>query len=92
MTADGDGDFGPTLIWSIAVDAPITYDEYDIVIDKQEGAGIGTYNAADDGIDDVTVAGITAPIPEASTLVLLMTGILCLFGILYLRRRRERQI
>lgn len=28
----------------------------------------------------------------ASTLVLLMTGLLCLFGILYLRRRREREV
>ena len=65
-------------------DEPITYHEYDLVIDKQGVSGTSTYNA--------TVAGITAPIPEARTLILLMTGILCLFGILYLRRRRERQM
>ena len=92
VTADGTGAFGPTNIWSIPAEAPITYQEYDIIVDKQEVSGTGSYNAADDGIDDATVAGITAPIPEASTLVLLMTGLLCLFSILYLRRRRERQI
>ncbi len=61
------------------------------VLDNREAGNVGTYNAADDGLDDATVAGITAPIPEASTLVLLMAGIFFLFGAFYLRRRRERQ-
>jgi len=54
-------------------------------------AGTGTYNAADDSIDDATVAGIIAPVPEASTLVLLATGITSLFVVFYLRKRRARQ-
>ena len=54
--------------------------------------GTGNFNAADDGLNDAAVAGITTPIPGASTLVLLTTGILCLFSVLYLRRRRERQM
>jgi len=78
VTTDANGNLSRTLIWSIPVDAPITHHEYDIILDNQEAGNVGTYNAADDGIDDASVAGIAAPIPEANTLVLLMTGLLCI--------------
>jgi len=92
ITTDENGNLWPgTLIWPIDENEPITYEDYDIILDNQQSGTVDTYDAAD-AIDSATVAGILAPIPEASTLVLLMTGILCLFGILYLRRRRERQI
>ena len=32
ITTDRDGKFGPTLIWSMPSDAPITHHEYDIVV------------------------------------------------------------
>ncbi len=87
------GGFPATAVWAIPAEASITYAEYDIVADKQSDYGnTNRYNAASDSIDDASVAGITAPVSEASSLVLLTTGILCLFAILYLRRRRERQM
>ncbi len=89
--ANESGGFPATAVWVIPPGANITHAEYDIVADKQsDGGNTGRYNTASDGIDDATVVGITAPIPEASTLILLMTGLLFLFAIFYLRRRREK--
>lgn len=68
------GEFGPTLIWSIPVDAPITHHEYDIVVDKQ-GLGAFRYNPLLDGLDSVTCAGIVPPVPDASALELFASGL-----------------
>jgi len=73
ITTNGEGCFGPVCIWSIPPDAPATYDEWDIVVDKlDENAGI--FDPAD-GIDDAVVAGLVAPIPELLTLVLVAVGV-----------------
>jgi hypothetical protein len=68
------GEFGPTLIWSIPVDAPSTHHEYDIIVDKQ-GLGAFRYNPLLDGLDSATCAGIVAPVPDASALALFASGL-----------------
>jgi hypothetical protein len=84
------GNFGPTLIWSIPSDAPVTYHGYDIVVDKQIGGNVGVYNSADDGLDSATVAGIVAPVPDVSSLILFASGlVLVSVYFVYGRRRAE---
>ena len=89
VITDGSGNFGPTEIWAIPGDAPITHHEYDIVVDKQgDGTNTGKYNAASDGIDSATVVGFTAPIPEFTTIAIPVVAIL---GLLFLFSRRKRK-
>ena len=87
MITDGSGNFGPTLIWSIPSGAAVTNTAYDIVVDNLESGTVGTYNATDDGLDSATVAGISAPVPELSTIILFSVGLLTLAGYVWLRRR-----
>jgi len=75
ITTDAEGKFGPVLIWSIPSDAPVTHNEYDIVVDKQD-ANAGIYNSASDGIDSASVVGFIAPVPELPTVALLLIGLL----------------
>jgi len=83
------GRFGPTKIWSIPADAPITHHEYDIVVDYQR-VGAGRYNPIIDGLDSATCAGIVAPIPDVSALILFASGlVLVLMYFVYGRRRKE---
>lgn len=90
VNTDANGNFAPQLIWSIPEDAPVTYHEYDIVIDKQgNGANTGKYNAASDGIDSASVVGFVAPVPELPTIVLISVGLLALAGYVGLRRRKN---
>ena len=92
VNTDGSGNFGPTLIWSIPSDAPITHHEYDIVVNKGTGEVGQTYNAADDGLDSATVAGIVAPVPDVSSLILFASGlVLVSVYFVYGRRRREEE-
>ena len=82
------GNFGPTLIWSIPSDAPITFDEYDIVVDL--AAGGGTYNTANDGLDSADVAGMIAPVPDASSLILFTSGLVLVSVYFVYGSRREK--
>lgn len=84
------GYFGPTLIWEIPDTAPVTHGKYDIVVNKGSGKVDETYNAADDGLDSATVAGITAPVPDVSALALFASGlVLVLVYSVYGRRKKE---
>ena len=81
VTTDSTGNFSPMLIWSIPIDAVVTYHKYDIVVDKQnDGANTGNYTADSDGIDSVGVVGFTAPVPELPTIILFSIGLLMLLG------------
>ncbi|RZN33362.1 MAG: hypothetical protein EFT35_10795 [Methanophagales archaeon ANME-1-THS] len=89
ITTNSTGSFSPVLIWEIPSDAPVTYHEYDIIVDKQnDGMNTEKYNAASDGIDSASVAGFVAPIPELPTILLLTTGLLALVGYGVVRRRK----
>jgi hypothetical protein len=91
VTTNASGCFEPTEIWNISASAPITHNEYDIVVDKQgDGANTGKYNAASDGIDDANVAGIVAPVPELPTILLSGLGLLVIAGYVGLRRKMSR--
>ena len=82
------GTFGPTLIWA-ACAGPQT--NWDIVVDQQnDGGNTGKFNQASDGIDDATVVGFVAPVPERSTIVLLSIGFLGLVGWFGMRSWRRR--
>lgn len=84
------GNFGPSLIWSIPLDAPVTHHEYDIVVDKQIGGNVGEYDSGDDGLDSATVAGIVAPVPDVSSLILFASGlVLVSLYFVYGGRRKE---
>lgn len=82
------GNFSVALIWSISPGATVTNTPYDIVVDNLESGTVGTYNAAHDGLDSASVAGIVAPVPEVSTIILFSVGLLTLAG--YYRQRRRR--
>lgn len=89
VTTDSSGNLAVTLIWSIPSDAPITHHNYDIVFDNQQAGTVGTYDAADDGIDSTTVAGMVAPIPELPTIILFSFGLLVLAGYVVLSRKKR---
>ena len=93
VTTDGDGNFGPTLIWSIPLDAPVTHYGYDIVVDRQKtGINTGKYGHTYDGLDSASVAGIVAPVPDVSSLILFASGlVLVLVYFVYGRRRKEEE-
>lgn len=90
VTTDGSGNFGPTLIWSIPGGAAVTHHEYDIVVDNQVSGTVGTYHAAHDGLDSATVAGIVAPVPDVSSLVLFASG-LVLVSVYFVYGRRKKE-
>lgn len=87
VKTDAEGNFSATLIWSIPKGAEVTNTAYDIVVDNLESGTVGTYNATEDGLDSATVAGISAPVPELSTIILFSVGLLTLAGYVWLRRR-----
>ena len=87
------GNFGPTLIWSIPLDAPVTHHGYDIVADRQKtGINTGKYDHTYDGLDSASVAGIVAPVPDVSSLVLFASGlVLVSLHFVYGRRKKEEE-
>ena len=89
VKTDAGGNFSATLIWSIPSGAAVTNTAYDIVVDNLESGTVGTYNAADDGIDDADVAGIVAPVPDVSSLVLFASGLL-LISVYFVYGRRGK--
>ena len=75
MPTDDNGDFGPELI---RINIPAgSQNNYGIVVDDQDGV----YNDVDDGIDSATAYGITAPMPELPSGVLVSIGLLGLAGL-----------
>jgi hypothetical protein len=91
VTTDSRGNFSPTLIWSIPSNATVTYHEYDLVVDKQgDVSPIPKYDSASDGLDSADVAGIIAPVPDASALALFASGLVwILVSFIHGRRRNE---
>ena len=84
------GNFGPTLIWSIPPDAQITYHKYDIVVDYQIGANVGVYDSANDGLDSASAAGMIAPVPDVSSLILFTSGLVLVSVYFVYGSRREK--
>lgn len=62
VTTDGNGDFGPTAIWSISPSAS-TPAKYDIIADSQATGTIGKFESAD-FIDSPGFQGFVAPPPQ----------------------------
>jgi len=62
VTTDGNGDFGPTAIWTIPSGAPEA--DYDIVADNQASGTVGSYDASD-AIDSPGWAGFSVTTPPA---------------------------
>ena len=89
ITIDSTGAFDCILIWSIPPDEPVTYYEYDIVVDKQNESKTGEYNYDSDGIDSATATGFVAPVPELSTIISFSIGLLMLVGYVLVRRERN---
>ncbi|MDY6965677.1 MAG: NosD domain-containing protein [Halobacteriota archaeon] len=87
VTSDGDGGISPTSIWDISSDQPVTHDEYDIVLDNQSGSDVGVYNSTSDRIDSTIAAGVTAPVPELNSFVMLLIGVVVILGYTIYRRR-----
>ena len=93
VTTDGSGCFDATEVWNISATAPITYKQYDIVVDNQDAGTVGTFKSGapdKDGIDDACVEGFLAPVPEFATIALFGMGLLMLAGYVHLGRRRKR--
>ncbi|MDY6930832.1 MAG: hypothetical protein SVJ22_02805, partial [Halobacteriota archaeon] len=88
VTSDGSGGISPTLIWDIPSDAAVTHHEYDIVLDNQIGSDVGVYNSASDRIDSATAAGVTAPVPELTSIAMVLMGIMVILG--YVRNHKEK--
>jgi PKD repeat protein len=89
VTVGSDGILAVTAIWPIPSSAPDTAENWDIVVDRTD-TGEGTYNRAQDGIDDASVVGFVAPIPELPTYALFGIGLLGIVGFLGFRRLRHR--
>ena len=85
VMTDANGSFAVMALWDVPEGATATYDEYDIVADMH-GTGQGTYNAASDGIDSMSVAGIVAPVPELASIALFAVGLVMLLGCMRLGR------
>ena len=87
VVADAEGIVETTSIWAIPPDAPVTCDEWDIVLDRVD-AGQGYYSEIDgDGLDDASAVGLVSPIPELPIIVLVSLGLFGLLGYLCWRRR-----
>jgi len=91
ITTNAQGDFSATPIWTIPEGAAVTNTPYDIVVDNQDRGTPGTYNAADDGLDSATVAGIVAPVPDVSSLILFASGLVLVSVYFVYGRRREEE-
>ena len=89
VATDENGDFVPTLIWNISLDAPVTHEQWDIVVDKQGDPYTGIYNEDSDGIDSATTFGITAPVPELTTMTLISVGLIGIVGYSRYAKKRE---
>ncbi len=83
VITDSSGNFPAIEIWTVP--EGITYAEYDIVVDNQDGV----YSSADDGLDSASVAGFTAPVSEVASIVMMGLGLLGLGCFLWLRRRQK---
>ena len=82
VVTDENGNLPMTLIWTIPSNISVTSVKYDIVLDKQGSTdGTGRFNADDDGINAIETYGIIAPIPEISTVALILTGLILLVGL-----------
>ncbi len=92
VKTDAQGDFPATLIWSINASAPVTYHEYDIVADNLESGTVGTYNVASDDLDSASVAGIVAPVPDVSALVLFASGLVLVLVYFVWGRRKKTHL
>jgi parallel beta-helix repeat protein len=89
VTTDPTGGFDPILICDIPIDEPVTYYEYDIVVDKQGEPNTGKYNSDSDGIDSANAVGFVALVPEPPTIMLFSVGLLVLTGCVVLRRKNR---
>lgn len=94
VPTDKEGSFGPILIWAIPDDAEVTYHKYDIVVDRPGGGCMDEdeYNPSTDGLDSATVAGITAPVPDVSALILFASGLVLVLVYLDYGRRRKNEV
>jgi hypothetical protein len=90
ITTNAQGDFSATPIWAIPEGAAVTNTPYDIVADNQVRGTVGTYNAADDCLDSATVAGIVAPVPDVSSLILFASG-LVLISVYFVYGRKKKE-
>ena len=87
VITDENGTFGPTKIWDIPEYAMPTYDNFDIVADKQaDGDDTGYYNSAFDVVDLFDEVGFVAPVPELGTLALFSMGLIVLLGYVLQKR------
>ena len=92
MTTNESGSFAPILIWSIPPEEPVTYHEYDIVADKQNGGTkTGKYNFDSDGIDSASMVGFVAPIPELPAIILFSFGLFVLAGYVVVERKKRQR-
>lgn len=91
VTVDaGGGFFGqPIAVWEIPADDAVTYEEWDIVADKIGAGTLGTYDEENDIIDSIDEVGITAPVPELPTVLLLGMGLMVLSGLIWMSRHRR---
>ena len=80
------GSFDPIEIWKIPEGASVTYDNWDIVADKQDDDdNTRYYNSASDGIDSFDEVGFVAPVPEPGTLTMFSMGLIVLLGYVRLK-------
>ena len=91
VTTNAQGDFSATPIWAIPEGAAATNTPYDIVVDNQVSGTVGTYNFATDGLDATDVAGIVAPVPDVSSIILFASG-LVLVSVYFVYGRRGKGI
>ena len=54
------------------------------------GPDAGTYDVTSDKIDSATTAGVTAPVPELASFVMLVMGLILLLGYVRHHKRWER--
>ncbi|MDY6931768.1 MAG: hypothetical protein SVJ22_07665 [Halobacteriota archaeon] len=83
VISDVNGSISPTLVWRIPSSEPVTHDEYDIILDNQIGSDVGVYKAASDRIDSATAAGVTAPVPELTSIAMVLMGIMVILGYVF---------